>query len=143
MHEGNQDVILSDVVADFATSDHLMDLVPASSRGFEKVVRFAIEVINLLNISFDIPHFNRKSYFPFITSMDLDLDTMIPSYIADYDVLLSLLLSVDEPSPTKVFGPALPPLRVNLVPYEDSDEKDEVREIKGHPNMLARGMLRR
>lgn len=69
--------------------------------------------------------------------LDIILDTLIPSYINDHDIL-SYLAHIPDPftplvQPSRVIiGPALPKNGLPLVPYgDDEEEDDEVREIQG------------
>lgn len=68
-----------------------------------------------------------------LSILDIDLDTTIPAYIADLDVLL-YLARVPGAQPSRVIiGPSLPLGGFPLVPYEDSDadEDCDIMEIQG------------
>uniref|UniRef100_K3ZZU5 Uncharacterized protein n=1 Tax=Setaria italica TaxID=4555 RepID=K3ZZU5_SETIT len=89
------------------------------------------KVINPPRLSFPIPHSLTWHIFRSISLLDIDLDTLIPSYIVDHDILF-YLASLPVPQPTRVItGPALPPNGLPLVPYTNDEDDDEVREIDG------------
>ncbi|CAN6174190.1 unnamed protein product [Urochloa humidicola] len=102
---------------------------PAIPPGFEKKVE--VIVFNLLN---PIPMYLSFATFRSIHFLDLDLDTtFIPPYIADVSILsylASIAFDQTEVVAPVVFGPQLPPVRLPLVPYSDSEEDDEVEEIE-------------
>ncbi|CAN6248991.1 unnamed protein product [Urochloa humidicola] len=93
------------------------------------------KVIILSHLSRSVPDPHTPSCFRSIHSLFIDLDTIVPAYVADSSVRLFLAtIVVDQQevaSPVRVFGPVRPP--VKLVPYSDSegeeDEDDDVQEI--------------
>ncbi|CAN6334420.1 unnamed protein product [Urochloa humidicola] len=93
------------------------------------------KVIILSHLSRSVPDPHTSSCFRSIHSLFIDLDTIVPAYVADSSVRLFLAtIVVDQQevaSPVRVFGPIRPP--VKLVPYSDSegeeDEDVDVREI--------------
>ncbi|CAL5091738.1 unnamed protein product [Urochloa decumbens] len=91
------------------------------------------EVLLALNLMFHIPSSVSISPFNHLTSLIIDLDTIVPSYVADANVRLYLAsISYDQvqlPATRVVIGPSLPP--GGLVPYPDSDDDEEVKEVEG------------
>uniref|UniRef100_K3ZND4 Uncharacterized protein n=1 Tax=Setaria italica TaxID=4555 RepID=K3ZND4_SETIT len=82
--------------------------------------------MDLLNLSFSIPSPPISFFSRHLSSLHVDLDTTIPSYIYDEASLMVLAsISVDQEDQPVVFGPVHP-----LVPYsDDEDELDEVMEV--------------
>lgn len=65
--------------------------------------------------------------------LDIDLDTIIPPYIVDANVL-NYLACLPGPQPDSVIiGPVLPPGGLPLVPYGDSDDDGDfyLKEMQG------------
>lgn len=75
--------------------------------------------------------------FRYLSLLDIDLDTLIPSYMKDHDIL-SYLAHIPNPftplvqPSSMIIGPALPANGLPLVSYgDDEEDDDEVREIQG------------
>lgn len=73
--------------------------------------------------------------FRYLSLLDIDLDTLIPSYMKDHDIL-SYLAHIPNPftplvqPSSMIIGPALPANGLPLVSYgDDEEDDDEVREI--------------
>ncbi|CAO2142164.1 unnamed protein product [Urochloa humidicola] len=74
-----------------------------------------------------------RSVFFHLGLLDISLDTPIPHYLVDPNILRYLACLPDSQPGRVVFGPALPPGGVKLVPYEDSDQEEDydLKEIEG------------
>ncbi|CAN6329297.1 unnamed protein product [Urochloa humidicola] len=74
-----------------------------------------------------------RSIFFHLGLLDISLDTPIPRYLVDPNILRYLACLPDSQLGRVVFGPALPPGGVKLVPYEDSDQEEDydLKEIEG------------
>ncbi|CAO2189797.1 unnamed protein product [Urochloa humidicola] len=90
--------------------------------------------VNLSLFSLNIPRSIVTSLSDCLTSLIVDLDMTVPSYISDHRSLRFLASIVhDQDEVKRVFGPALPP--GGLVPYSDSENEDDVHEIDGPLNV--------
>ncbi|CAO2165701.1 unnamed protein product [Urochloa humidicola] len=105
------------------------------------------EVILALNLCFPLPKSFFSLHFNHLQSLIINLDIMVPSYITDHSVLFFLaLISSDQIDPVPepvVFGPALPPGGLKLVPYSDSDDEDDVMEIQECPSTTRKRRRRK
>ncbi|OEL21056.1 hypothetical protein BAE44_0017926 [Dichanthelium oligosanthes] len=81
---------------------------------------------------FFIPSLQANHIFFSLSKLIMDLDTVVPSFIVDDDVLLYLAQTyVDQPA-LVMFGPPPPPSWLPLIPYsDDEDDEDELRDITG------------
>lgn len=83
-----------------------------------------------------IPHPPPYSFsFHNLSVFEINLDTLVPPYISDKDVLFllaSIVLEQNDCAGSSFIGLLLPPTGLPLVPYEDFDDEDaEVVEING------------
>ncbi|CAO2149589.1 unnamed protein product [Urochloa humidicola] len=120
-------VKVTPLVPDTEPADALM-AVPLQIIPADTVLIPNPQVMNFSNLSISIPHPLRLNFSTFLTTMDFDLDTIIPPYLADHDSRFFLAsIAVDQPEESvRVFGLVKP-----LVPYSDDedDEDKDVREI--------------
>lgn len=115
---------MSGAAADFAASDHNpspLDLVPLELEKPDQVMIKVKNHMSSLSFHFHIPVAVSNHVCTYLSSFCMDLDTIVPSYIADEWALSFLAKSCFEQYDAPVvFGPAKP-----LVPYSD-DEDEEV-----------------
>jgi hypothetical protein len=76
-----------------------------------------------------------RTSFHNLFTFEINLDTLVPQYIFDDDVLsflASIILEQNDRADPSFIGSLLPPTGLPLVPYEDSDDDDdEVVEVQG------------
>jgi hypothetical protein len=94
-----------------------------------------VDKVTLLLLVVPLIHFICAFPFCNLLVFEINLDTLVPSYIADDDVLLylaSIVLEQSDRTGSSFVGPLLPPTGLPLVPYSDSDDEDgDVVEIQG------------
>lgn len=109
----------SGAAADFAASDH--DTAPLQVVAPAPLVSLLQILSSLISpITPSVPNY----ICTFLSSIYLDLDTLIPSYVSGHHALMFLASNcVDQSDAPMVVGPAPP-----LVPYSDDDEEVVILE---------------
>jgi hypothetical protein len=90
------------------------------------------EVIPFLHLS-ALPSFSFRGSFYNLSVFEINLDTLVPTFIHDDDDLLflaSISMEQNDRGVAPLIGSVLPPTGLPLVPYEDSDD-EEVLEVHG------------
>lgn len=108
------------VLADFAASDHDPSPLPVmASMSLVSFMKLLSAHINQISIS--IPN----HICTYLSSIHLDLDTLIPSYISDKYALMFLAAKcLDQSIEPVVFGPTRP-----LVPYSDDEVVNQEQPV--------------
>ncbi|CAO2187764.1 unnamed protein product [Urochloa humidicola] len=109
------------------------------------------EVILALNLSFPPPPSISFQHFNHLRSLIIDLDTVVPSYVADHSVRFFLAVICSDqvdPAPKHapalvVFGPALPPGGLPLVEVQECPSTTRKRHHRRMSEPLEKQSVRR